>query len=206
MIQNLCFFLILQKLLFFTQFLVKMSIDNQCHKEELHSCSTASTSFEIKEQIIDKELNGFSTEELVKMNGNTEVPDAELKILLGRLVDRSKDGEEIKVVFYKIVYNNCYFKSLLATQIVSTNDRRWLIFTQHLCMERLQRIDKLSAEQRASYKLAHYFSLIDSQLVTTAFKQLLKHCCNNFEGLFDALFQRVAAVIDFAKRLKFVFF
>jgi hypothetical protein len=68
-------------------------------------------------------------------------------------------------------------------------------------MERLQRVD-IPKKQRSSYKAAHYFSLIDQQLVKLAFKQLLEYCCAHFNDSFDALFQRIAAIVDFGRQLR----
>jgi hypothetical protein len=68
-------------------------------------------------------------------------------------------------------------------------------------MERIQRPD-IPKTQRASYKVAHYLSIIDQGLVKTAFTQLLEYCCEHFGGQFDALFQWVAAVVDIGRKLR----
>jgi len=110
--------------------------------------------------------------------------ESELKIALGRLVENSKNGQEIKESIGNI----------------ADKDRRWLILTQHLCMERLQS-PEIDPEQRSSAKIAEYIASINQSLVKLAFKQLLDYCCDRFEDSFDALFQRVAAVVDFGRKL-----
>lgn len=68
-------------------------------------------------------------------------------------------------------------------------------------MERLQRQEP-DASKRASFKVAQCLSETDPKLVRIAFEQLLDYCCSNFEDSFDALYQRVATVVDFGRQLK----
>ncbi|KAI6183176.1 hypothetical protein M3Y97_00460500 [Aphelenchoides bicaudatus] len=112
--------------------------------------------------------------------------EAELKVTLGRLVDKVKDGQELR--------------EKLGSP-VTESDCRWPILTQHLCMERLQKQES-EACKRASFKIAQCIADTDSKLVRLAFEQLLENCCSNFEDSFDALFQRVATVVDFGRQLK----
>jgi hypothetical protein len=70
-------------------------------------------------------------------------------------------------------------------------------------MERLQRQESV-ASRRASFKIAQCLAETNPALVRVAFEQLLDYCCSNFEDSFDALYQRVAAVVDFGRHLKYV--
>lgn len=88
---------------------------------------------------------------------------------------------------------------MINAQVTETH-RLWPFITRYLCMERLQKIESI-ATKRASFKVAQYLSAVDAKLVRLAFDQLLEYCCENFEDSFDALYQRVASVVDFGRRL-----
>ncbi|KAI6240400.1 hypothetical protein M3Y99_00472200 [Aphelenchoides fujianensis] len=113
-----------------------------------------------------------------------EMSDAELKVAIGRLVDEAADGHEIRKKLGKI----------------PSSGRLWQALVHHVCLERIQP-PAAERRRRASWKVADFLRSIDQQHVHSAFMQTLSFCCDHFDDKFDALFQRVAAVVDFGRAL-----